>query len=71
VREGQRGGYQFDTMAEELMAGIVERYLVQHRSLLQQDAECRGALIEILDTFVRGGSLRARRLSYHLGDIFR
>lgn len=71
IRAGQQSGYQYESLAADLMVRLVERYLAEYRSLLQQDAECRQALIEILDIFVRAGWPSARRLTYNLEDIFR
>lgn len=68
---GQKWGYQYDNLAGDLFVRIVERYLAEHRSLLQQDAECSAALVEILDIFVRAGWLSARRLTYGLDEIYR
>jgi hypothetical protein len=55
VRAGVSGGYQFEQMAADLVVRLVERYLAEYRELLQDDPECRQALIELLDTFVRAG----------------
>jgi len=50
---------------------IVERYLAEYRTLLQEDADCRKALIGILDVFVEAGWPCAQRLVYRLEEIFR
>jgi hypothetical protein len=71
IRAGQKGGYQYESLAADLMVRLIERYLAEYRSLLQQDSECRQTLIEILDIFVRAGWPSARRLTYNLEDIFR
>jgi len=71
IRGGQRFGYQYDTLAPALFVRIVERYLAEHRSLLQQDAECSAALVDMLDIFVRAGWPEARRLTYGLDEIYR
>lgn len=71
IRAGQQSGYQYESLAADLMVRLVERYLAEYRSLLQQDAVCRQTLIEILDIFVRAGWPSARRLTYNLEDIFR
>lgn len=68
---GTRGGYQYDALAEEVLVRLVERYLAEHRDIFQSDEEARHALIAVLDTFVRAGSVGARRLSYGLDGIFR
>jgi hypothetical protein len=71
IRAGRPWGCQYDTMAEGLFVRLVERYLAEHRTMLLQDDECRSALIEILDTFVRAGWQSARRITYGRSDIYR
>jgi hypothetical protein len=71
VRGGQQGGYQYESLAADLMVRLVERYLAEHRTLLREDAECRQTLIDILDIFVQAGWPTARRLAYRLDEIFR
>jgi hypothetical protein len=71
IRGGQRFGYEGDVLAPAVFVRIVERYLAEHRSLLQQDAECSAALVDILDIFVRAGWPAARRLTYGLDEIYR
>jgi hypothetical protein len=71
VTAGQAGGYHGDSLAAALVVKLVERYLAEHRTLLQQDDECRQALIDVLDIFVRAGWPEALRLTYGLQDIFR
>jgi hypothetical protein len=71
LRAGQAGGYHTDSLGAELFVRLMERYLAEHRTLLQQDVECRQVLIEVLDIFVRAGWPQARKLTYGLQDIFR
>lgn len=71
VKAGQAGGYDRDSLAAGLIVKLVERYLAEYRTLLQQDDECRQALIDVLDVFVRAGWPEALRLTYGLQDIFR
>jgi hypothetical protein len=71
VRIGQQGGYNFESMGADMVVRIVERYLAEYRSLLQEDAECRVALREVLDVFVEAGWPAAQRTSYKLDEIFR
>jgi hypothetical protein len=71
VRAGQKGAYQYESLAADLVVKLVERYLAEYRTLLRDDAECRQTLIEILDIFVRAGWPTARRLTYRLEEIFR
>jgi hypothetical protein len=71
IETGRAAGYEFDILAAPLVVGIVERYLAQHRGLLQKDADCRAALIGILDAFVAAGWPEAARLTFGLQEIFR
>ncbi len=71
VSAGQQAGYQYESMAADLIVWLVERYLAEHRTLLQEDKDCRKALIEVLDVFVSAGWPSARRLAYRLDEIFR
>jgi hypothetical protein len=71
IRAGQRGGYQYESLAADLVVKLVERYLAEYRTLLREDVECRQTLIEILDIFVQAGWPSARRLTYRLEEIFR
>jgi hypothetical protein len=71
VRAGEKGGYQYESLAVDLVVNLVERYLAEYRALLRNDAECRKALVDILDIFVQAGWPSARRLVYRLEEIFR
>lgn len=71
ISSGRGSGYEFETMAEGTVVGMIERYLAEFPGLLATDYECREALIGVLDVFVTSGSQRAVRLSYELGTIFR
>jgi hypothetical protein len=71
VRAGQKGGYQYESLAANLIVELVERYLADYRGLFREDAECRQILIQILDVFVQAGWPSARRLAYRLEEIFR
>jgi len=71
VRGGQQRGYQYESLAADLIVKLVERYLAEYRPLLRQSEECRKTLIEILDIFVKAGWPSAHRLTYRLEEIFR
>lgn len=71
IKAGQGGSYETDSLGATLVVKLIERYLAEHRTLLQEDEECRTALVEILDIFVSAGWPEARRLTYGLQDIFR
>jgi hypothetical protein len=71
IKSGQKGGYQYESMAADLIVRLVERYLAQYRTLFLESQECRMALINILDVFVQVGWPSARNLTYRLEEIFR
>lgn len=71
IAGGRRGGYQYDSLAVDLMVRVVERYLAEYRYLFREDAEARSLLLTILDIFVTAGWPSARQLSYGLEEIFR
>ncbi len=71
IRGGQKGAYEYDSLAEDVIVRIVDRYLADHRDLFRRDEEARQQLIQVLDTFVRAGSEGAWRLSFGLDGVFR
>jgi len=71
VSAGQKGGYQYESLAADLIVKLVERYIAEYRTLLRDDQECRKTLIKVLDIFVQAGWPSARRLTYRLEEIFR
>lgn len=71
LRDGERRGYQYESLGVKLIVALVERYLADHRAVLRESQECQRALLEILDSFVRAGWPDARRLTYRLEELFR
>jgi len=71
IRAGQQGGYQYESLAADMMVRLVERYLAEYRTVLRENDECRRTLLEVLDIFVQAGWPSARRLTYRLEEIFR
>lgn len=71
VEIGKNGNYQYESMGVPHIVAIVERYIAEYRSLLQEGESCRVALRKTLDIFVEAGWPAAQRLSYKLDDIFR
>lgn len=71
VRTGIESAYQHESLGVGLAVTLVRRYLADHRRLLQEDRQCREALISILDTFVRAGWPAAMELTFRLDEIFR
>jgi len=71
INSAKSWGYQYESMAVDLLVEVIERYLAEQRNLLQEDLQCREELIDILETFVNAGWPSARRLSYRMEEIFR
>jgi hypothetical protein len=71
LKSGRNSGYEFESLAIPVFVRIIERFLAEYRSLFQESAECREALIEVLDIFVQAGWPQAQRLTYRLEEIFR
>ncbi len=71
VESGRKGLYQYEQLAIDHIARLVERYLAEYRPLLQEDPDCRAALRKTLDAFVEAGWPVAQQLAYRLDDIFR
>ena len=71
LKSGQKGSYQFESLAIETFVKFVERFLAEYRFVFQSNPECRTALIEVLDIFVQAGWPEAQRLTYRLEEIFR
>jgi hypothetical protein len=71
VRKGRQGGYEYESLAVDLMVRLIERFIAEFGHLLQENEQCRHTLIEILDTFVDAGWASARRLTYRMEEIFR
>jgi len=68
VQRGGRNGYQFDSLAADLMAKLVGRYLADHKEIFD-DPQRRGALVETLEIFVAAGWPAVRRLLYRLPEL--
>jgi hypothetical protein len=71
VRSAKSWGYQYESLAVDLLVKVTENYIAEHRMELQKDRQSREELIDILETFVEAGWPSARRLSYRLEEIFR
>ncbi len=71
VRAGERGGYAHEPLAEEVIVRIVTTYFADHPDVFQRDEDCRTALLDVLDAFVRAGWVSAQRITYGLGEVFR
>jgi hypothetical protein len=71
VRAGRRWGYEYEDLAQDLIVRIIERYLAEYRSILQQNRQSQTALRETLETFITAASASAQRLAYKVDEIFR
>jgi hypothetical protein len=71
VHSAQGWGYQYESMAVELLVKVIENYLAEYPQRIQEDPRAREELVDILEVFVDAGWPAARRLSYRLEEIFR
>jgi hypothetical protein len=71
LTSAHRTGYQQEHEAMRLFVRIVERYLADYRDLIEQDEECREAMVTMLDLFIEAGWPPALRIALRLGDLFR
>jgi hypothetical protein len=71
VEAGKGGGYQSESLAVELIVGVVNRIFADYRPMLQDYQEMRTAIVTMLDIFVEAGWPQAIQLTYRLDEIFR
>ena len=71
LKSGQKGSYEYESLAIGTFVKFVERFLAEYRFVFQENPKCRTALIEVLDIFVQAGWPEAQRLTYRLEEIFR
>ena len=71
VRIAKKGGFQYESLAADVVVKAVEQFLAAHALVLRDRTDCREALVEILDTFVAAGWPSAHQLTYRLADVFR
>jgi hypothetical protein len=71
VAAGQRGGYQFESLAIGEIVDVVNKVLADFRPLLQTDERVRESMILILNVFVKAGWPQALQLTYRLDEVFR
>lgn len=71
IMAAQKDDLQYESMAADLVVGIVERYLAEYRGLLVQHADLRRALLDILDVFASTGWPKAIRLINRLHEAIR
>ncbi len=65
---GAKNGYQYESLASDLLVRIVGRYLADYKEIFENDGR-RANLVECLDMFIRVGWPAARRLLYRLPDL--
>jgi hypothetical protein len=68
LKGGQQTGYQFESMAADLIVKLVGRYLADHKEVFD-DPKSRTALVDTLETFVAAGWPSVRRLFYRLPEL--
>ena len=61
VLASKRGGYQYESLAANLIVKIIERYLAEYRHILRGKNDCQAMLIKILDIFVLWPAARNSR----------
>jgi hypothetical protein len=71
VHSAQGWGYQYESLAVDLLVKVIENYLAEYPQRIQEDTRAREELVDILEVFVDAGWPAARRLSYRLEEIFR
>jgi hypothetical protein len=71
IIDAQSDGLQFESLAVEVVVRTVKRFLAEYRAVLRDRSDCRAALVEILDVFVKVGWPAAQQLTYSLEEIFR
>lgn len=71
IKTAQQGGYQYESLAVDLIVKMIERYLAEYRWVFRENENCQRMLLEILDIFVNVGWPSARRLTYRLEEIYR
>ncbi len=70
VKSAEQGGYSDESMAADLIVGIVQRYLADYRAVFADHARLDD-LMDCLDVFVRAGWPAAQSLTFKLGEIWR
>jgi hypothetical protein len=67
LRGGQQTGYQYESLAADLMVKLVGRYLADHKEIFDDHGR-RRALVDTLEAFVAAGWPSVRRLFYRLPE---
>ncbi|SDH07129.1 hypothetical protein SAMN05216320_109179 [Duganella sp. OV458] len=67
---GEQEGYHYETLAIDVVVGIVRRYLADYRAIFEDEAR-RQDLVAILNLFADAGWPDALQLLYDLPDLLR
>lgn len=75
VRAARAVGYETDSLAKDLVLGIVRTYMADRAELFQEPTKSaramQAALVTILDSFVAVGWPDARETAYRLYEVLR
>lgn len=63
-------GYQYESLATEVIVGIIRGLLADYRDIFE-DSQRRRSLVEVLDMFSNAGWPEAMKLLYELPDLMR
>ena len=67
LKSGQKGSYQFESLAIETFVKFVERFLAEYRFVFQSNPECRTALIRGAGYFRAGWMARSTAADISIG----
>jgi hypothetical protein len=71
LNRGAEEAYQFESLAAGELVALVQRYLADHRDVLEADPARRTELVKVLELFARAGWPDALRLLFDLPDLLR
>jgi hypothetical protein len=71
LNRGTEEAYQFESLAAGELVSLVQRYLADHRDVLEDDPARRVELVKVLELFARAGWPDALRLLFELPDLMR
>lgn len=63
-------GYEYESIGEQEVLDLVDRYLAERRHIILDDPQCLSSLRQILETFVAAGSDRAVHRVQDLAELF-
>jgi len=71
IQSAETQGFLTDSMGADLLIGMLERYFVEHRGLINENAAVREAMIDLLNDCVRFRWPKAGPLLLRLNEVFR